>query len=707
MDYIHYQEMRQLEEVSAYKMKGMLCQSDLGLFRAGINKEEACFSQEGAQNQLLNEQSSLENKRLKKFIYQQQQNREMLAKQEEYLSANQLQSNISQPNAINSGKFQGIQYQNIEGELCEKEVLSKIFCGTSTDNQHYQQNSNLDYDRYDQQQKNCFYTNNENEIVNGQKEIKSGYENQEIKQFQKITSIDVKTNLTDLKKNIQKTQGYFYSLNSQIQPSLKPSFFQGAPANQQIQKQYLPKQVKESYIQNFDVSPRANLNNQLKEKVFENINKPTEFETKLEKEVMMGKINNHIYCSPDNNENFYYMSDQSQTCNLPENLEGESYQNYQFQQPNTVLSSYRVDGGIDHLAYNFSKRQENYQVVNEIYQKDEYLIYGSDKLQPYNQTQICEDLENLVNPYENDPNIFENQYGQQQLYQLDREEQLFIDQLAQISHHSMENQGDLYFQQFSTQQNYNYPQSYQQQKINQNSQIEDQVYQEQYQPQQIQSINNSCDGSYFLKQQLALNHNIAKNESSSKIENTETQDNANLESCSSLENSRNSKSSSVTNQHDLEYLTYNQNNSKNSIDQNQDTKSQSQQSEDIVDQVIHLNKKNIVRNIIRAFKKYFLNKKAKPQAALQFFPEQSLEASRNQFKQYFANKKFNNSILKQLIVHPKYGEIFNFFLLNKSNEYLDHSNIKTKKSHELFINYLVLCYNDPQKLTYLETYSKL
>ncbi|KAL4487441.1 hypothetical protein ABPG72_006961 [Tetrahymena utriculariae] len=697
--------MRQLEEVNVYRMKSMICQSELGIPKAKKIKEETNLSQGGTCKQQLNDQNSLQNKRLKKFIDYQQQNREMQAKQEVYLSEIQQQSNISQCNAPNSDKFYGIQNQCIDGELCQKEVQSKIFCGKSTDNQHYQQNSNLVYDKYVQQQKNCFCAYNQNEIGNAQKE--NVFQNdEEIKQFQNIN--DTKINITtDFKIDRQKNLGYFKSLNSQIQPSLKPSFFQGAPANQQIQKQYLPKQVKESYVQNFDVSPQANLNNQLKEKVFENINKPCEFETKLGKEDMMGKINNRIYCSADNNDNFYFMSDLSQTCNLQENVEGEDYQNYQLQQPNSVLSSYKGGGGRDPLTYSIQKSQENYQVVNEIYQKDEYLIYDSDKLQPYNQTKICEDLENLVNPFENDPNNFENVYGQQQLYQLDREDQLFIDQLAQISHRHMENQGDLYFQQFSQQQNYNFPQSYQQQKINQISKIEDQVFQEQYQPQQIQPINNYCDGSNFLKQQLTLNHIIAKNESSSKIESPETQDNANLESCSSIDHSRHSKSSSVTNKHDLEYLSYNQNNSKNNIDQNQDTKSQSQQNEDIVDQVIHLNKKNIVRNIIRAFKKYFLNKKVKPQAAQQFFLEQPLETSRSQFKQYFVNKKFNNSILKQLITHPKYGEIFNFFLLNKSSEYLDHSNIKTKKSHELFINYLVLCYNDPQKLTYLETYAKL
>ncbi|KAL4437843.1 hypothetical protein ABPG74_001014 [Tetrahymena malaccensis] len=683
-------------------MKSMICQNKLGLFREEKNNEETSLSQVGACNQQLNEQNSLQ---LKKFIDQQQQNRVMLAKKEDCLSVIQQQSNICQSYTPNSGKFDDIQNQDIEGDLCQKEVQSKIFCGKSTENQHYQQNSNSIYDKYVQQQKNCFCVEYENEIANPNNEIIFQDEIQQIKQFQNINQ--TKISITDQMINKQKSLGYFYSLNSQIQPSLKPSFFQGVPANQQIQKQYLPKQVKASYIQNFDASPQANLNNQLKEKVFENINNPCESEAKLEKEVMMGKINNRIYNSSDHNDNFYFMSDVSQTCNLQENVEGEDYQNYHVQQPNNVQSSYNPYGGMDHLGYKSSNNQENYQEVNQIYQKDEYLIYDSDKLQPYNQTHICEDLENLVNPFENDPNIFENVYGQQQLYQLDREEQLFIDQLTQINHRGMENQGDLHFQQFSQQQMYNYPQSYQQQKINQISKIEDQVFQEQYQPQQIQSINNSSDGSNFLEQQLALNHINAKNESSSKIENAETQDNANLESCSSIDHSRHSKSSSVTNQHDLEYLSYNQNNSKNNIDQNQDTKSQSHQNEDIVDQVMHLNKKNIVRNVIRAFKKYFLNKKVKPQAAQQFFPEQSLEASRNQFKQYFVNKKFNNSILKQLIVHPKYGEIFNFFLLNKSSEYLDHSNIKTKKSHELFINYLVLCYNDPQKLTYLETYSKL
>lgn len=126
----------------------------------------------------------------------------------------------------------------------------------------------------------------------------------------------------------------------------------------------------------------------------------------------------------------------------------------------------------------------------------------------------------------------------------------------------------------------------------------------------------------------------------------------------------------------------------------------------LAQKVGEINKKNIVRNIIRAFKRYFLNKRAKPLTPLVFFPQENIDECRSKFKSFFKDKKFNNSILKRLVTDKLYGGIFEYFLQNQSDNYIAVSNVKAKDSHRIFVEYLLICFKDTVLLDNIETYTK-
>ncbi|EAS01845.4 hypothetical protein TTHERM_00566890 (macronuclear) [Tetrahymena thermophila SB210] len=133
-----------------------------------------------------------------------------------------------------------------------------------------------------------------------------------------------------------------------------------------------------------------------------------------------------------------------------------------------------------------------------------------------------------------------------------------------------------------------------------------------------------------------------------------------------------------------------------------------QDSQDIMDeaQIVSLNKKNVIRNLIRAFLQYLFGKNQKVSILQQYFPNSSDYDTKCQIKRYFAKKKYNHLVLKQLYKHQIYGQMFKQFLLTEAHNYLQRSQIKEKENHVIFINYMIKCYEDERLLEKLETYSK-
>ncbi|KAL4487440.1 hypothetical protein ABPG72_006960 [Tetrahymena utriculariae] len=142
----------------------------------------------------------------------------------------------------------------------------------------------------------------------------------------------------------------------------------------------------------------------------------------------------------------------------------------------------------------------------------------------------------------------------------------------------------------------------------------------------------------------------------------------------------------------------------NSSSQVKESDSQKQQEENF--DIIHLDKKNIVRNLIRAFIRFLFSKSSFPHIHKKYFSNITESESKQQLKKYFTKKKFNNYVIKQIVQHQLYGSIFKFFLEKEAMNYLQHSNVKCKQNHERFIQFLVRCYDDYNLLENLECYVK-
>ncbi|EAR83330.2 hypothetical protein TTHERM_00947570 (macronuclear) [Tetrahymena thermophila SB210] len=132
-----------------------------------------------------------------------------------------------------------------------------------------------------------------------------------------------------------------------------------------------------------------------------------------------------------------------------------------------------------------------------------------------------------------------------------------------------------------------------------------------------------------------------------------------------------------------------------------------QRKEQVTEAMQKSNKKNVVRNLMRAFKQYFLNRKTSDQIVKLFFPNQNAKDVQQKFKRYFSQRKFNHNSIKQLVQHDKYGVVFHQFLKEHSQSYLQKSSVKMQELHQVFIDFLLLCFKDIDLLDNLETYSKI
>ncbi|KAL4499075.1 hypothetical protein ABPG72_016977 [Tetrahymena utriculariae] len=122
------------------------------------------------------------------------------------------------------------------------------------------------------------------------------------------------------------------------------------------------------------------------------------------------------------------------------------------------------------------------------------------------------------------------------------------------------------------------------------------------------------------------------------------------------------------------------------------------------------NKKNVVKNIMSAFKTFVLtwgDKKAIEQIYNSSNSScEEIEDIQRKFKRYIGSKSFNHYSLRLLILHVNYGPIFKFFLEKFSTEWLENSKIKDTESHQKMIQFFLSCFEDIKIIDALRRHPK-
>ncbi|KAL4482138.1 hypothetical protein ABPG72_014951 [Tetrahymena utriculariae] len=128
-------------------------------------------------------------------------------------------------------------------------------------------------------------------------------------------------------------------------------------------------------------------------------------------------------------------------------------------------------------------------------------------------------------------------------------------------------------------------------------------------------------------------------------------------------------------------------------------------------------KKNVAKNIMTAFKNFISNptkfgySQQQIESALSYYNKtkkigESFDEMQNKFLKYIIKKKFNHYTIKLLIQHPNYGEVFEYFLKQLSDFWLEQSKVHDIEAHLAMINFLKEAYNDIEIITQLKKYDK-
>ncbi|KAL4480480.1 hypothetical protein ABPG72_022235 [Tetrahymena utriculariae] len=116
-------------------------------------------------------------------------------------------------------------------------------------------------------------------------------------------------------------------------------------------------------------------------------------------------------------------------------------------------------------------------------------------------------------------------------------------------------------------------------------------------------------------------------------------------------------------------------------------------------------KKNVVKNFVKAFKTFLneLENKDKVIQLLGMKDPKELEQFRQRFSGYLKKKKFNNKLIKDLLMSQSYSAIFEFWLLNYAQDWLfSHSKVANKDSHLIMLQYFQKCIGQPEYLDKLK-----
>ncbi|KAL4442650.1 hypothetical protein ABPG74_007052 [Tetrahymena malaccensis] len=129
------------------------------------------------------------------------------------------------------------------------------------------------------------------------------------------------------------------------------------------------------------------------------------------------------------------------------------------------------------------------------------------------------------------------------------------------------------------------------------------------------------------------------------------------------------------------------------------------------------NKKNVVKNIMSAFKNFILeplhhNYNLKDlDVVLDMYNQtkkgiDDIAEMQAKFKRYITSKNFNHYTVKLLIQHQNYSNVFKYFLSGPIEEWITASKVADVKSHKIMIEFLKECFDDIRLIDLLKRHEK-
>ncbi|KAL4467080.1 hypothetical protein ABPG72_019290 [Tetrahymena utriculariae] len=129
------------------------------------------------------------------------------------------------------------------------------------------------------------------------------------------------------------------------------------------------------------------------------------------------------------------------------------------------------------------------------------------------------------------------------------------------------------------------------------------------------------------------------------------------------------------------------------------------------------NKKNVVKNIMSAFKNFILeplhhNYNLKDlDVVLEMYNQtkkgiDDISEMQAKFKRYITSKNFNHYTVKLLIQHQNYSNVFKYFLGGPIEEWITASKVADVKSHKIMIEFLKECFDDIRLIDLLKRHEK-
>ncbi|KAL4506909.1 hypothetical protein ABPG72_001330 [Tetrahymena utriculariae] len=84
----------------------------------------------------------------------------------------------------------------------------------------------------------------------------------------------------------------------------------------------------------------------------------------------------------------------------------------------------------------------------------------------------------------------------------------------------------------------------------------------------------------------------------------------------------------------------------------------------------------------------------------------SIEEMGKKFKRYISSKQFNHYTIRLLVQHQNYGQIFKYFLENHANSWLNNSKVDDPYGHKIMIEFLMASYEDINIIEKLKKHEK-
>lgn len=111
-------------------------------------------------------------------------------------------------------------------------------------------------------------------------------------------------------------------------------------------------------------------------------------------------------------------------------------------------------------------------------------------------------------------------------------------------------------------------------------------------------------------------------------------------------------------------------------------------------------KKNVVKNFMKAFKGYVTSwgdpETIKKIADLK--DDKELNDFRKNYLVYEKKRKYNNRLMKEMILSRVYKNIFRHFLEKEAVKWLENSLVQDKPGHKAMLKYYVTAFDDPDLL---------